>query len=143
MFNVLITPQIWLQINHLTRLALKKQFNIKRTASPSCVTQHGVTRIESDGHSVEDLKALNAVSMQEYLGFKKIDPAADIHALLAMCVEKIERVGGQVEAEQAEGEDVAVELYEDAPLEDKKTEEVKELVEEVKKKPGRPKKINP
>ncbi len=137
MFNVLITPQIWLQINHLTRLALKKQFNIKRTASPSCVTQHGVTRIESDGHSVEDLKALNAESMQEYLGFEKIDPEADIHALLAMCVEKIERVGGQVEQEEA------VELFEDEPLEDKKTaEEVKELAEEVKKKPGRPKKIN-
>lgn len=130
MFNVLITPQIWLQINHLTRLALKKQFNIKRTASPSCVTQHGVTRIESDGHSVEDLKALNAESMQEYLGFEKIDPEADIHALLAMCVEKIERVGGQVEQEEA------VELFEDEPLEDKKT------AEEVKKKPGRPKKLN-
>ncbi len=141
MFNVLITPQIWLQINHLTRLALKKQFGIKGTSSPSCVTERGVTRIESDGHSVEDLKALNAVSMQEYLGFEKIDPAADIHALLAMCVEKIERVGGQLE--QAKVEDTAVDFYADEPLEDKKTtEEVKDLVEELKKKPGRPKKIN-
>lgn len=137
MFNVLITPQIWLQINHLTRLALKKQFNIPRTASPSCVTERGVTRIESDGHSVEDLKALNAKSMQEYLGFENIDPDADIHALLAMCVEKIERVGGQVEIEPQATEQVTRPVEPQSQL-----VEAKEAVVAQPKKPGRPKKVN-
>lgn len=53
--------------------------------------QNGVTKIESDGKTVEDLMKLNAESMQTWLGFTKIDPEADIHALLGMCADKMEK----------------------------------------------------
>jgi hypothetical protein len=88
--EILLTPHTWLQASTLTRKHLADQFGLKRSTSPRCVTERGFTRIESDGHTVDDLRAMNVESMQEYLGFTSIDPNANVHALFKMCVEKIE-----------------------------------------------------
>jgi len=89
--KVLLTPFAWLQLNSEVRNGLTKAFNIRSSTSPRCVTQNGMTRVESDGKTVEDLMALNAESMQKWLGFTNIDPNADIHALLGMCADKMEK----------------------------------------------------
>lgn len=86
--QVLITPHAWLQIGPSVRQRLSREFKLKKSAPPRCVTQNGRTVVESDGHSVEDLAGLNAESMQEWLGFTNVDPDADIHALLGLCAKR-------------------------------------------------------
>ncbi len=88
--QVLLTPFAWLQLNSEMRNGLSKAFGLRSSTSPRCVTQNGVTKIESDGKTVEDLMGMNAESMQKWLGFTTIDPEADIHALLGMCADKME-----------------------------------------------------
>lgn len=123
----MITPHIWLQLSPSTRNSLSKAFDMKRSSSPVCITERGVTRVESDGFTVSDLSALNVESMQKFLGFQEIDEKADIHALLAMCARKVDGVG-----------------VEEAPVEPAAVEEVAAAVEPApvveKKSPGRPKK---
>lgn len=102
--EVLLTPFAWLQIDSLTRNRLSKEFGMKRSAPPRCVTQNGRTVVESDGHSVEDLKAMNAESMQKWMGFTTIDPDADIHALLGLCAKKIMDETAAIEAERLRAE---------------------------------------
>jgi len=131
MFNVMITPHIWLQLSPTTRNNISKAFDMKRSSSPVCITERGVTRIESDGFTVGDLSALNVESMQKFLGFQEVDESADIHALLAMCARKVD---GLV-AEEAHVEPVTVEekvvVVEPEPIPEPAVE---------KKPPGRPKK---
>lgn len=87
--EILLTPHVWLQVEPVVRNALAKEFGITRSTSPRCVTEQGVTIVESDGYTIEDLMGLNVESMQEWLGFSNIDPEADVHALFQMCVDKM------------------------------------------------------
>lgn len=88
--EVFITPYTWLQLSTDTRVKLAKAFDMKRSTSPRCVTERGVTKVESDGFTVDDLRKMNVESMQQWLGFTTIDPNADINALLGMCADRIE-----------------------------------------------------
>ncbi len=88
--EVLLTPHIWLQASTVVRSHLSKEFSLSASTTPRCVTERGMTRIESDGYTVNDLRKLNAESMQKWLGFEDIDPEADLNALFAMCVDRIE-----------------------------------------------------
>jgi hypothetical protein len=90
MIEVLITPNIWLQITPETRNKLAKEFNMHRTSSPVCVTELGQTHIQSDGFTVDDLRGLNVRSMQEWLGFTTIDENANLVALLELVIKRIE-----------------------------------------------------
>lgn len=88
--EILLTPHQWLTIPHLTRLKLSQDFKLSRTGQNLMTTRNGQGILESDGHTVNDLRGINVTSMQEYLGFKDIDPEADFFALLEMTVEKAE-----------------------------------------------------
>ena len=91
MLDTPITPHVWLQFSSVVRNELAKLFGMQRSTSPVCITERGKTRIESDGFTVDDLRALNAESMQKFLGFSKVDLEADVNALLEMCAKKVER----------------------------------------------------
>lgn len=101
--EILLTPQVWLQVRPEVRVKIAKEFGMMRSSTPRCVTERGITRVESDGFTVSDLKKLNVQSMQQWLGFETIDPKADIHALFCMCVDRL-----------------------DPPVEEKQTEDVAE-----------------
>lgn len=98
--QVLITPHVWLQAKPTVRNMLAKEFSMTRSAPHRCVTAGGITRIESDGYTVDDLKALNAESMQRWLGFTTIDPEADIHALFSLCVDRVSEALKALEPEE-------------------------------------------
>ena len=84
--EVLITPHSWLQIPTETRNELAKDFGMSRSGTPRCVTELGVTKIESDGYTIEDLRALSVESMTEWLLKYNIKPENnEIHYLLGMC----------------------------------------------------------
>jgi hypothetical protein len=82
--EILITPHLWLQLSADVRNYLSKEFKLNRSTSPRCVTYGGKTVIESDGFTVDDLRALNVESMQAYSGSK----ATDINELFAECAAK-------------------------------------------------------
>src|ERR1035437_2627927 len=96
-FEILLTPHVWLQVSPEIRNTLIKEFGMKRSTTPRCVTERGITRVESDGFTVEDLKALNVESMQKWLGFSTIDDSADLNSLLLMVVHAIEKRSEVVE----------------------------------------------
>jgi hypothetical protein len=99
--EVLLTPHAWLQAPADVRNLLKKEFGFTRSSSPQCTVERGITRIQSDGCTVDDLRAMNPESMQKWLGFKEIDAEADVHALLQMCADKAEAMLHPVETEDA------------------------------------------
>jgi hypothetical protein len=82
--EILITPHLWLQLAADVRNYLSKEFKLNRSTSPRCVTYGGKTVIESDGHTVDDLRGLNVESMQAYSGSKSVD----INELFAECAAK-------------------------------------------------------
>lgn len=90
--EVLVTPHVWLQVSPEVRRLLAREFGIRRSGSPYCVTQGGQTRVESDGHTVDDLRAMNAYTMQKWLGKPFIDTEADVVALFRECAEAAERM---------------------------------------------------
>ncbi len=90
-FENLITTQLWLQASTPVRQHISEEFGMKRSTSPRCITELGETRIESDGFTLEDLRALNVITMQKWLGFSKIDLQADVFALFEMCAQKAEK----------------------------------------------------
>jgi len=89
--EILLTPHIWLQASPEVRLRLAKAFGLKRSTSPRCIVERGVTRIESDGYTVEDLRLMNRYTMHKFLGRPMIDLDADLHKLFIACVEMLER----------------------------------------------------
>lgn len=82
--EVLITPHTWLQLSPEIRNYLAKEFKLTRSSTPRCVTQGGISKIESDGFTVDDLRGLNEESMRAWTGSQ----FEDLHALLAECAEK-------------------------------------------------------
>lgn len=84
--EVILTPHAWLQVSTEVRNKLAKEFGMSRSGTPRCVTEMGLTRIESDGFTIEDLRALNVESMTEWLKGYNIKPETnDLHYLLGMC----------------------------------------------------------
>ena len=114
--EVLLTPHVWLQIPADVRNEMTKAFGIPSSESPRCVTQAGMTKIESDGHTVNDLRKLNVTSMQEFLGFTTVDPKADLHALLQLCAKKVWEQLHPVIEEKIEAEEEEIKPQ---PVEDK------------------------
>jgi len=131
MIEILITPHIWLQLTPVVRNELAKAFGMKRSTSPVCITERGMTRVESDGFTVSDLTALNAESMQKFLGFQEIDLKANLIALLEMCADRVTPV------EEVISEEAIIEMEtEQTPA------EAPVAVQEAPKKMGRPPKKN-
>ena len=98
--EILLTPHIWLQVRPDVRVALAKEFGTQRSTSPRCITEGGITRVESDGFTIQDLRVFGVESMQKWLGFVNIDVDADLHALFGMCVDMMEKKMGLRVAEQ-------------------------------------------
>lgn len=88
--EILITPPIWLQLSPEIRNFIVSEFHLTRSTSPRCVTERSITRIESDGYTVDDLRKLSPLTMQEWLGFSEIKPDANVHALLCMVADRAE-----------------------------------------------------
>jgi len=86
--ELLITPTIWLQLPADVRNLLAFEFKMSRSTTPRCVTQNGETKIESDGFTVDDLRALNIKSMQAYAGSK----SESLIDLFAECAEKANKI---------------------------------------------------
>lgn len=107
--EILLTPHVWLQVKPETRVKLAKAFGMKRSTSPRCIVERGISRIESDGHTIEDLRALNVYSMHKFLGLPMIDLSADIHKLFSECVDMIERVDAVEDTEARKEEEKATE----------------------------------
>lgn len=61
-----LTPFEWLQFSTETQNLFKETFHIPRS-SGTIVTDN---RVESDGHTIEDLSVVNPETLQEYLGTK-------------------------------------------------------------------------
>ena len=89
--EILLTPHLWLQLSAVVRNYLAKEFKMRRSSSPQCTVSRGMTVIQSDGHTIDDLRAMNVESMQAWLGFQTIDPEADINALFVLCARKAEQ----------------------------------------------------
>lgn len=89
--EILLTPHQWLTIPHLVRLKLAADFKLPKSGGSLMTTRNGQGVLESDGHSVNDLRGINIQSMSEYLGFAVTDPNADFFALLHLTVEKAEK----------------------------------------------------
>ena len=91
-FENLVSPTLWLQASPEVRNLIAKEFGMERSTSPRCVNELGHTRIESDGFTVDDLRALNVISLQQWMGFTNVDPQADLFALFKMCVNRAQEM---------------------------------------------------
>lgn len=88
---VLLTPPQWLKVPLTVRLQLAKDFRLPKSEGPSITTGHGTSVVNSDGHTLDDLRGVNVKSMHDYLGFDDVDEKADFFALFDLCCQKAER----------------------------------------------------
>jgi len=88
--EITITPYVWLQVPPETRNALAKEFDIKCTGTPRCITELGNTRVESDGFTIDDLRVLTVERMTEWLKKRGVNyQSTDINYLFGLCVDEI------------------------------------------------------
>jgi len=79
--NPIINTSMWVSLPQDVRGKLRSLFNIPRSAN--VVVTDG--RVETDGTTHEDLKALTTEKMQKYLG----DTSTDFHKLFDKVVAKV------------------------------------------------------
>lgn len=63
MLENLLTTYHWLQLSNEERLLIKKTFGVHRSGG----TIIEDNKVKSDGHTVDDLRAINVESMQKFL----------------------------------------------------------------------------
>ncbi len=89
MLNEQITQPIWVSVKQETRQKLRSVFGILMTGNTDVINdEFGKGRILSDGCTNENLKAITAEKLQEFLGSVPVNTS--LHDLFKMAVEKIE-----------------------------------------------------
>lgn len=132
--EVLLTPHQWLTIPHLIRLKLAADFKLVKSTGSLITTKGGYSVIESDGHTVNDLRGINVISMQEYLGFTEPNPDEDFFALLHMVVDKAEKALEPTEQAPAQENAPTATTEPSIPMPEKSGQELgKELADTVKR----------
>lgn len=68
-----LSIQQWLELPIAVRLKLQEVFQIPRSRGSSMISGAGQQRMESDGHSYDDLKVITVDKMQLFLGSSSTD----------------------------------------------------------------------
>ena len=78
----------WVKLPHETRVELAKQFNLKKSKGAQVEFIGGITVLQSDGYTHDDLRDITIEKMQDYLKSEE----TDFIKLFNACVEKVDEV---------------------------------------------------
>lgn len=102
MLENLLTTYHWLQLSNEERMLIKKIFKIRRSGG----TVVEDNKVKSDGHTVDDLRAVNIESMQEFLDSKNENFDALWHGVIEtirdMIIEEEEKRKQEIKKQQSE-----------------------------------------